>query len=98
MRLVRPLGVTVALAYGFLMIALLFVLIGFMPSVELAKWWTTALVVGLIIIMTVGMLFEFGDAWNVDFRDLHRRTQYDYSPYLRYRSSVDWKHKKETEE
>jgi hypothetical protein len=97
MRIARPLVVTAALGYAFLMIALLFILVAVAPSFELAKWWTTLLVVGLIVIIVIGMSFEPDEIRNPGSTRRHFRTQNPYDLDSRYRSSPDWKHKKKLE-
>jgi hypothetical protein len=69
------------LTFGFLMIALLFVLIAFLgPSEELAKWWVTALIVG-IILLTVWDLEDFGS----DLRDWKLQRKQGHGPdYCNY--------------
>lgn len=64
------------ITFGFLMIALLFVLMLFVPpSEQLARYWVTALIVGLIL-TTIFWVEDFDiSGW------LRSRREYKYDPY-----------------
>ena len=64
------------ITFGFLMIALLFVLMLFVPpSEQLARYWVTALIVGLIL-TTIFWVEDFDiSGW------LRSRREYRYDPY-----------------
>jgi len=68
------------ITFGFLMIALLFVLMLFVPpSEQLARYWVTALIVGLIL-TTIFWVEDFDiSGW------LRSRREYRYDPYAYYR-------------
>jgi uncharacterized membrane protein YbhN (UPF0104 family) len=79
------------ITFGFLMIALLFVLMLFVPpSEQLARYWVTVLIVGLIL-TTIFCVEDFDvSGW------LRSRREYKYDPYYRlvpYGHHYYWKKK-----